>query len=192
MTEDGVRKNLPSRSLLHMTLEKFFSTRYWGLSPHQTIENKLFNHVYHCRKRLKTVICVGGKSETGKTTIAHALSRNENVHVFSTDEWCSYVKSNKNIDNMCNPIYKKIKEECNLHCMGIFFDSLSDEENVYLANAVFDAIPFEFDYTILEGYPLINDVFRRHLHSIFLYNNIRIWDLSYVGNPLPISYTMGK
>ena len=95
------------------TLEKMLSTagfesRMIGPSVNQS-GDPVPRFVWHCRKRIKHVIFVKGKSSTGKTTLAISIQKSESFDVLSTDSLLGHLFS-QNLNFPYNPpLFKQIE-----------------------------------------------------------------------------------
>ena len=145
--------------------------RAWGLSE----EDMVPRYVFHCKRRQTTIFLVSGESGKGKTEISKAISASGKVEHFSFDLWLDYIASLELKVEKAS-IYKTIQERCKTYAIGLFIDSLTEEEKLQMAKEVYSFLPLDVENLVIEGYGLV-DVVKRYLIERLKQNHIRVWEI---------------
>lgn len=140
----------PTYDYLCDNLLSGYSVRHVSRSVNQA-GDPVVRHVIQATPKRLTVILIGGKSGTGKSSIAKDLANGRTVINFSIDHWLLEVSTIKLPQDKTNPIYEMIIKNLDAAHIQQFMATLSPREHEYLVDALITALPSDADCILLEG-----------------------------------------
>jgi SAM-dependent methyltransferase len=158
---DG-HKRYPTRSHLQDTLLSDYAWRYIGRSVSQA-GDPVERHVYHCRRRKPAVVLVHGDGGIGKTTVARAIGRDQNV--YSTDELLYQLFHYARYAGLRirEVVAKSLTDSPPTTALGMFDEVTRLGLVEAFAQLLIEELPLDLDVTIVEGQALTDPVLRGHL-----------------------------
>ncbi|MBH1965667.1 MAG: methyltransferase domain-containing protein [Comamonadaceae bacterium] len=172
----------PTKMHLENTLLADYSIRYIGPSVMQS-GDPVPRHVYHCRRKNKSVILVHGESGIGKTAITRQIAHNQNS--YSTDDLLHRLFNEQTMNGL--PIRSTIVKKLQHTHLDSAVEMASKIIELGLVKdfcaLMVQELPLDLELTVVEGQALSDPDVRRELMDLLRHRGVSAWELTLGSTP---------
>ena len=168
-------KRYPTRTMLEGTLLADYAPRYIGRSVMQA-GDPVQRDVYHCRKRLPTVMLIHGESNVGKSCLAKSLQSAANI--YSIDLLLNKLFNHEMYAGL--PLREAIVGELKGFSLNDAIDMLQMVKGLGMIDSfcdmVVDELPLEGSLTVAEGQALSDPEIRNKIVEKLENRGVICWE----------------
>ena len=176
----GDRPKFPTKKLLEEGLLSSYATRSVGPSVGQK-GDPIARYVFHCQRKMSTVIIVGGATRQGKSILS-AYFAGRGTPKYSTDEFLPRALNDEQV--LGEKAHRQLNQasertQMNLASLGEYIIRHNLAEQI--CEAILEELPIELPYLLLEGEFLRHPEVAKIVEEGLKAKAVRVWHLSKSG-----------